>query len=135
MSLLVRCPDFRGCNDPDFNVYTQTGCLGQPNVSCLSRCPYFRGVLNEGFHYIVSLHILRTIPYMTVMHNRPFKIEVLSDLFSKTAVLTQTYYTSVQCMEYWEIKKLVVFKRNCLQCLKWQACNVFSSRCLGWGFV
>ena len=28
VSLLVRCPDFRG---------TQTGCLGQPNVSCLSR--------------------------------------------------------------------------------------------------
>ena len=32
-----------------FQVHN-TGCLGQPNVSCLSRCPYFRGVLNEGFH-------------------------------------------------------------------------------------
>ena len=24
-------------------VYTQTGCLGQPSVSCFLRCPDFRG--------------------------------------------------------------------------------------------
>ena len=33
MSLLVRCSDSRG-----LNVYTETECLGQPNVSCLLRC-------------------------------------------------------------------------------------------------
>ena len=51
VSLLARCPYYRGCK------CTQTGCLGQPNVSCLSRCPYFRGVLNEGFHCTLYLYV------------------------------------------------------------------------------
>ena len=29
---MVMCPDFSGCN---------IGCLGEQNVSCVSRCPYF----------------------------------------------------------------------------------------------
>ena len=29
---------------------TQTGCLGQSNVSCLSRVSLFQGGLNKGFH-------------------------------------------------------------------------------------
>ena len=35
LSVIMRCPDFRGCN-------VQTGCLGQLNVSSLLRC--FDGV-------------------------------------------------------------------------------------------
>ena len=46
VSLLARCPDFRGCS-----VHKQ-GVWDSQNVSCLLRCPYFRGVLNEGFHCI-----------------------------------------------------------------------------------
>ena len=42
-------------------------CLGQPNVSCLSRSPYFRGVLNEGFHCIGVTTTTQTQMYTRAM--------------------------------------------------------------------
>ena len=48
-------------------MYTKR-CLGQPNVSCLSRCTYFRGVLNEEFHciiiqvYVCTMYIILNLP-------------------------------------------------------------------------
>ena len=42
MSLLERCPHFRGC-------YVQASMeLGPEDVSLLERCPHFRGVMYNG---------------------------------------------------------------------------------------